>query len=140
KSDGNYRVAVLVPCDEKALAHSPTLPRSIYDEGERVFGSSEKAALIAEALAMGAQPPFAIGAIPPTLKWGLEFTRFNRIEGFSTGALVEQQLGGGYTASLLGRIGSADREPNGVVTLARSNLTTTVRGQAYNRLVSANDW
>src|SRR5437667_334569 len=133
-------VAVRVPCNEYALEHSPDLPKSIYDEGEEIFGSKERDALIKEALSMGAQPPFAIGAIPPTLKWGLEFTRFNRIEGFSTGALVEQRLGGGYTASLLGRIGHADREPNVEVTLARSNMTTTVRGRAYNRLVSANDW
>ena len=136
---GNVRIAVRVPCNLQALEHSPDLPKSIYDEGEEIFGSKERDALIKEALSMGAQPPFAIGAIPPTLKWGLEFTRFNRIEGFSTGALVEQQLGGGYTASLLGRIGSADREPNGVLTVARSNLTTTLRGRVYNRLVSAND-
>src|SRR5207248_11153605 len=85
---------------------------------------------------MGAQPPFAIGAIPPTFHWGLEFTRFNRIEGFSTGALVEQQLGAGYTASLLARLGHADLEPNAELTLSRTNLTTPIRGRAYNRLVS----
>ena len=122
------------------LEHSPELPKSIYDEGEEVFGSKERDALIKEALAMGAQPPLAIGAIPPQLKWGLEFTRFNRVEGFSTGAMLEQQLGNGYTATLLGRIGHADREPNVELTLARSNLTTTVRGRVYNRLVVANDW
>ena len=136
----NLKVAVRVPCNLSVLEHSPDLPKSIYDEGEEIFGLKEREALINEALSMGAQPPFAIGAIPPTLKWGLEYTRFNRIEGFSTGAMVEQQLGGGYTASLLGRIGHADREPNGELTLARSNMTTTVRGRAYNRLVSANDW
>src|SRR5207237_4804342 len=59
---------------------------------------------------------------------------------FSTGAMLEQQLGSGYTATLLGRIGHADREPNVELTLARSNLTTTVRGRVYNRLVVANDW
>ena len=136
----NFNIAVRVPCDLKALEHSPELPKSIYDEGEEIFGSKERDALIKEALAMGAQPPLAIGAIPPTLKWGLEFTRFNRIEGFSTGALLEQKLGAGYTATLLGRIGHADREPNAEFTLARSNLTTTVRGGVYNRLVTASDW
>jgi hypothetical protein len=135
-----FKVGLRIPCNAYALEHSPDLPKSIYDEGEEIFGSKERDALIKEALSMGAQPPFAIGAIPPTLKWGLEFTRFNRIEGFSTGALVEQQLGGGYTVSLLGRIGLADREPNAAVTVARSNLTTTVRGRVYNRLVSVSDW
>jgi hypothetical protein len=140
RNEGNYNIAVVVPCDRQALARSPDLPASIYDEGDRVFGSSEKAALIAEALAMGAQPPFAFGAIPPTFKWGLEFTRFNRVEGLSTGGLVEQQLGAGYTASLLGRIGVADLEPNVELGLARTNLTKTIRARAYNRLVAANDW
>ena len=140
RSNGNYNMAVVIPCDREALAHSPDLPPSIYDEGERVFGEGEKNALIAEALAMGAQPPFAFGAIPPTFKWGLEFTRFNRVEGLSTGGLVEQQLGGGYTASLLGRMGYADLEPNVELTLSRTNLTKTIRGRVYNRLVAANDW
>lgn len=140
RRDADLLVAVRVPCDVQALANSPDLPKSIFDEGEEVFGSSERDALIKEALAMGAQPPFAIGAIPPTIKWGLEFTRFNRIEGLSTGALIEQQIGSGYTASLLGRLGHADLEPNGELALARSNLDKTIRGRVYHRLVSANDW
>lgn len=136
----NLKVAVRVPCDITSLANSPELPKSIYDDGEEVFGSKERDALIKEALAMGAQPPLAIGKIPPTLKWGLEFTRFNRIEGLSSGVLVEQKLGAGYTATLFGRIGHADLEPNGELTVSRSNLSTTVRVRGYNRLVSANDW
>jgi hypothetical protein len=136
----DLKVAIVVPCDLKKLASSPELPKSIYDDGEEIFGSKERDALVKEALSLGAQPPFSFGSIPPTLKWGLEFTRFNRIEGLSSGALVEQPLGGGYTASLLARIGHADLEPNAELTLARSNLVTTIRGRAYNRLVSASDW
>lgn len=136
----DFKVAVRIPCDVKALENSPELPKSIFDDGEEIFGLKERDALIKEALAMGAQPPFAIGAIPPTLKWGLEFTRFNRVEGISSAVLIEQSLGAGYTASLLGRIGHADLEPNGELTLARSNMATTIRGRAYNRLVAANDW
>lgn len=140
RREANLSVAVHISCDIDKLANSPDLPKSIYDDGEEIFGSSERDALIKEALAMGAQPPFAIGAIPPTIKWGLEFTRFNRIEGLSSAVLVEQNLGAGYTASLEGRIGHADLEPNVALTLARSNLAKTMRGRAYNRLVSASDW
>ncbi len=140
RRDGDFRVAVRIPCDRQTLWNSPELPKSIYDEGEEIFGSKERDALIKEALALGAQPPFAIGSTPPTLKYGLEFTRFNRVEGLSSALLVEQPLGGGYTASLLGRIGHADLEPNAELTLARTNLSTTVRGRVYNRLVAANDW
>lgn len=138
--DGALNVAVRVPCDLNKLETSAELPASIYDDREEVFGARERDALIAEALSMGAQPPLAIGRIPPSLKWGLEFVRFNRIEGFSAGALVEQPLGAGYTVSLLGRIGHADLEPNAELTLARSDLRTTIRGRVYNRLVSASDW
>ena len=138
--DANLRIAVRVPCDMQALANAPELPKSIYDDGEEIFGSAERDALVKEALAMGAQPPISIGAIPPTLAWGLEFTRFNRIEGVSTGALVEQKLGGGYTARLLGRIGFADLEPNVELGVSRTNLTRTITLRGYNRLVASNDW
>lgn len=138
--NANLKIAVRVPCDIAALAHSPELPKSIYDDGEEIFSSAERDALIKQALAMGAQPPMSIGSVPPTVTWGLEFTRFNRIEGLSTGALVEQKLGGGYTARLLGRIGFADLEPNVELGVARTNLTRTITLRGYNRLVSANDW
>jgi hypothetical protein len=134
------RVATRVPCDMSKLANSPELPKSIYDEGEEIWGSAESDALLKEALRMGAQPPFSIRAVPPTIRYGLEFTRFNRIEGLSSGVLVEQVLGAGYTASVIGRLGHADLEPNGELTLSRTNLTRTLRARAYNRLVAANDW
>lgn len=138
--ESQLKVAVRMPCDITKLATAPELPKSIFDEGEEIFGSAERDALIKEALAMGAQPPFALGAIPPTVSYGLEYTRFNRIEGLSSGVLVEQKLGAGYTASLFARIGHADLEPNAELTLSRSNLSKTIRGRAYNRLVSASDW
>src|SRR5918992_4641990 len=46
----------------------------------------------------------------------------------------------GYSASLLGRLGFADLEPNVELSLARSNLLRTIRVTGYNRLVAANDW
>jgi hypothetical protein len=138
--EANVKVAVRIPCDIRKLATSPELPKSIFDPGEEIFGSAERDALIKEALSMGAQPPFSIGAIPPTVKYGLEFTRFNRVEGLSSALLVEQKLGAGYTVTALGRIGHADLEPNGELTISRSNLSKTVRARAYHRLVAANDW
>ena len=138
--DANLRVAVRIPCNVETLASSPELPESIYDDGEEIFGSTERDALIKEALAMGAQPPMSIGSVPPRVYYGLEYTRFNRVEGLSTGALVEQTLGGGYTARLLARIGYADLEPNVELGLSRTNLTRTLTVRGYNRLVAANDW
>ena len=139
-NNSGMAMATRIPCDRSKLATSPELPGSLYDEGEELFSSADLDALKKEALAMGIQPPFAIGSIPPRLHWGLEFTRFNRIEGFSTGALVEQPLGAGYTVGLLGRIGHADLEPNVELSLSRTNLLRTIRLRGYHRLVAANDW
>ena len=82
RSDEGLRILVRVPCDTIALAHSSELPKSIYDDGEAVFGTAERDALVSEALTLGAQPDFS--PQHPTLSWGLPYTRFNRIEGFST--------------------------------------------------------
>jgi hypothetical protein len=131
-------IAYQVPCDQSKLATSPDLPASIYDPGEEIFGASERDALIAQALSMGAQPRF--GPLPPTIHWGLDLMRFNRIEGLSVGAGVDEQLGAGYAGSLVARIGTADHEANAELGIARSNLSHTLGVTGYNRLVSASDW
>jgi hypothetical protein len=136
--DGAVPIAVTIPCDRQRLASSPELPKSIYDPGEALFGVKEREAMIAEALTLTAQPSF--GPQPPTVRYGLQLTRFNRVEGLSVGAAVEQQFGMGYSAELLARVGLADLEPNVELSVARSNLLRTVRVTGYNRLVAANDW
>ena len=137
------KVAYRVPCDLSKLENSPDLPKSIFDSGDEIFGAKERDALIAEALSLGAQPPFLLGSghlPPPTIKYGPEFMRYNRVEGLSVGAQLEQQLGGGYVARGVGRIGLADFEPNLELTLERTNLERTYAITGYNRLVAANDW
>src|ERR1700694_2708000 len=96
RSDEGLRILIRVPCDTVALARSSELPKSIYDEGEALFGSAERDALVSEALTLGAQSEFAPQR--PTLSYGLPYTRFNRIEGLSTAVAAEQALGRGYTA------------------------------------------
>lgn len=131
-------VIMQVPCDTTALAHSPELPKSIYDDGEEIFGASERDALIAEALTLGAQPGF----VPqkPVFTYGLGLTRYNRVEGLSTGIAARQSLGAGYTAHALARIGIADLSPNGELSLSRSNGRNMIAVGAYRRLASANDF
>jgi hypothetical protein len=144
RDDGaQLKVAYRVPCDVNKLATSADLPGSIFDPGEEVFGAKERDALIKEALSLGAQPPFLLGSghlPPPSIKYGAEFVRYNRVEGFSAGAQVEQQLGGGYMARAVGRLGLADFEPNVELTLERTNLEKTYAITGYNRLIAANDW
>jgi len=139
--DASIPVELRIPCDVDKLTTSPDLPASIYDRGEALFGSADAERMIAEALSLGAQAPLSLGALPrPRFQIGPSMTRYNRVEGFSTGFLVEQQLGAGLSVTGIARLGVADVEPNIELSLARSNLSRTVRVNGYNRLVSANDW
>jgi len=107
------------------------LPKSIYDEGEQVFGTAERDALVSEALTLGAQPEF--NPQRPTVSWGLPFTRFNRIEGFSTGVAIDDVLGGGYSTHALVRLGVADLSPNGELSLDRTDGRRKVGVGVYRR-------
>lgn len=138
RNESGLPVIVRTPCDTAALARSPELPNSIYDEGEELFGKSERDALISEVLTLNAQP----GWIPqkPVITYGLGLTRYNKIEGLSTGIGVRQSLGQGYTARASARIGIADWQPNAELGMSRSNGRSTLALGAYRRLQSANDW
>jgi len=138
RNERGQPMIVRTPCDTAALAKSPELPKSIYDEGEEVFGAAEREALISEALTLGAQP----GWVPqkPVFTYGLGLTRYNKIEGLSSGLAVRQTLGKGYTARASARIGIADWEPNAELGMWRSNGRSTLALNAYRRLSSANDW
>jgi hypothetical protein len=130
-----------VPCDLDKLMASSDLPGSIFDPGDDVFGSAEAQKLAADALGMAAQAPLSLGHLPaPRIQLGPSMTRYNRVEGFSTGALYDQQLGAGLSATAVGRFGFADKKPNFELSLARSDFSKTVRVNGYTRLVSANDW
>ena len=135
--NGSLPLAIEVPCDAHKLATSSELPPSIYDEGEELFGAKERAELM-QALDFALQPGWAPQAL--TVGFGLQYTRFNRVEGFGTGALVSTTLGKGYTASVLARGSLADAQLNGEFTLARSNGRREVRGTVYRRLAVSSDF
>src|SRR3954463_2575927 len=137
-ADDDLQVLVRTPCDTAALAHSAQLPKSIYDEGETVFGSAERDALISEALTLSAQSGYAPQR--PTVSYGLVYTRFNRIEGLSSALAVDKVLGEGYSAHTLFRIGVADWSPNGELALSRTDGRRQIGAGVYRRLVGANDW
>jgi hypothetical protein len=134
-------VAVAFPCDVGTLVTSTDFDRPLYDDNEKLFGTKERDALIADALPFGAQALIKLGALPkPNFQYGLSMSRYNRVEGFSTGLRVEQQLGAGYVVGAAARLGTADREPNAEVSFARTNLNKSVTLTGHNRLVSASDW
>ncbi|HEU4995857.1 MAG TPA: ShlB/FhaC/HecB family hemolysin secretion/activation protein [Gemmatimonadaceae bacterium] len=134
--NGALHMAVRMPCDTSRFATSPDLPKSIFEEGEEVIGTSERDRLIG-ALGMGLQPDWAPRwPVPHT---GIDMLRYNRIEGISLGASLTSQLGRGYTALLVGRVGAGDRIPYGDLSLSRSNGRTESRLGVYHRLAVAND-
>lgn len=139
RHNGAVPVQIVAPCDTLALASSPDLPPSIYDEGEQLFSEADKQVLL-DAIDLSAQPAWS--PQPPQLVWGLShnLVRFNRVEGLSAGVGAVQALGAGYGAEALVRIGVADWQPNGELAIARSNGRDSVRLAVAQRLVAANDW
>lgn len=135
--DGSLPLTLVYPCDSTKLTNSPELPGSIYDVGEELFGVKERDELL-KTLDLGLQSAWA--PQPPVFEWGLAHTRYNRVEGFSTGGLLRSTLGKGYTAGLGARASWADQQINGDLTLSRSNGRSELRGRVYRRLDVMNDW
>jgi hypothetical protein len=139
KRDGTP-VAMRVPCDRSKLSQSAELPTTIFtavDEAD----AAEREAMIERAISLRSQAPIALGRLPrPSLGYGLNWMRFNRVEGVSVGAQIDQRLGAGFTARGLARYGFGDRTPNLELGLSRSDLSDSVELRGYTRLVASNDW
>ncbi|HKJ02345.1 MAG TPA: hypothetical protein VJ997_07820, partial [Longimicrobiales bacterium] len=78
----------------------------------------------------------------PQLGWGLAqgLTRFNRVEGFSTGASATFALTPVSSVSVEGRIGTGDREPYGAVTLTRGSPDRQWSLSGFHRLQDMGEW
>lgn len=137
RENGALVMAIEMPCDLSKLATSAELPPSIYDPGEELFGAADRDELM-RRLDFGLQPAWA--PRKPTFEYGLAYTRFNRVEGFGTGARMGATLGKGYSLLLDGRASVADLQLNGGLTLSRSNGRRTLRGSVYRRLDSSGDF
>jgi hypothetical protein len=138
RNERAIRAQVRVPCDSKVLAQSPELPPSLYDEGEELFGVSDREELL-KSLNFSLQPSWS--PMPIQLTYGLGHSRFNRVEGLSSGIHATQVLGGGYSWDALARVGTADWVPGAELGIARSDGRTSWRVGAYRRLSVANsDW
>ncbi len=133
---GAARVLVSTPCDTAALARSPDLPGSVYDDA----GNAMSHADLLKALRGNAVPDWS--PRPIVLQWGPRdgLIRYNRIEGLSAGLAATDELGLGLSARAEARIGVADLQPNGALSLTRTSPWGTVTVGAYRRLNSANDW
>ena len=78
--------------------------------------------------------------MPADISYGLPWTRFNRIEGLSTGIAVDKVLGEGYSARTTLRLGVADLSPNAEASIDRTDGRRTIGLGVYRRLNAANDW
>jgi hypothetical protein len=131
-------VAIRIPCDTVALASSPTLPKSIFDPSDELFGAREREELEKE-LGWGLQPEWSPAAIDfSILERGM--LRYNRIEGLSAGGAISQELGAGLSWRAAGRIGHADLEPNVDLRLTRGDATRGISLGVYRRLAVVDDW
>lgn len=135
---GALPLMVLIPCDTAKLAHSPDLPGSIFDKDDELFGDAERDALLARARAM--MPPLPFGFNPPTVSYGPDLQRYNRVEGLSLSASVTQQVSPGTSISFTPRMGTADRVFNADAALTRVTGEGTRQLAVYRRLDASDDW
>lgn len=136
---GGMPVISRMPRDSVALATSPDLPPSIYDAGDVLFDRSAADELMAAldfGLQAGWDPQRPQLSLPP----GQGLVRYNRVEGLSLGARLDQRLGRGYAAALTARLGLADQEPNAELGIARGTGRDSLGMRVYRRLDAANEW
>lgn len=137
------RMRVLLPCDRDDLLRSPELKGSIYDGAGELFTGVDLDRLrddAQRALAISSQAEW--NPQRPAIRYGLDagLLRYNRIEALSAGVLVERELGKGYAADALARLGVADLEPNAELFLRRRNGHTEYRAGIFRRLDAVNEW
>lgn len=137
RENGTLRMAVQVPCDMAKLASSPELPPSIYDPGEELFGAEQREELL-KRLDFGLQPSWAPQR--PAVEYGLAYTRFNRVEGLSSGLRLRSALGRGFQARLDARGAVADLQLNGAFGLSRTNGRSALEAAVFRRLDASSDF
>jgi hypothetical protein len=136
---GVLPLMVLIPCDTAKLSHSLELPGSIYDTKDEVFSDAERDELLARAKSM--MPPLPMYGLPhPTVEYGPDMQRYNRVEGLSLAAGISQQVALGTTVSFTPRIGTADRVFNAELAVSRLNGNGMRQLSVYRRLNASNDW
>ena len=134
-------IRMSIPCDLDKLSTSPDLPASAFDEGEEIFGTAQRDELVSQALTLLDQAPFGWNPFRmPDVQYGVSFTRYNRIEGLSTGVLLTQPMGAGFALTALPRFATADRVLRGELSLTRSNASRSIRVTGFDRLVPMSDW
>jgi len=130
------RFTILVP-PAAELAASPELGRDPRGDGSPF--SQEELRDLERTLAR-----LAPGIGPPGIRfaWGLAegLTRYNRIEGFSTGVAATTTVPGRLTLRAEVGIGTADREPRGELRLRAGGGGSSSSVAVYRRLDGSSEW
>jgi len=131
-----YETVVLPPAD--SVLHSALLTAERTSREPTAFTDGEIAEL-RETL-QGLLP----GRLGPRVRvsYGLAdgLTRYNRVEGLSTGLAVEAPVGARLGLRAEGRIGTADGEPRGSLSLFRGTPERRWSLTGYRRLRFVSDW
>jgi hypothetical protein len=136
--DAGLALMVYIPCDTVRLAHSPDLPGSLFDDNDAVFGDAERDALLARAKTM--MPPMSFSLVRPSIEYGLDRQRYNRVEGLSLSFDATMPVAPATSVRFSPRMGTADRVFTGELSLARLNGAGTNALTVYKRLDAVNDW
>jgi hypothetical protein len=127
----------VVIADSSALLASEYLPETVW-EGETALLTESELDEIARIVDGLPEAPWQLRA--PSFAWGFgghDLIRYNRVEALSVGAGTELDLGR-LTLAARGRIGTADLEPNGEVSIARNSPGGRRRLTGYRRLAATN--
>ncbi len=130
-------VTILMPPTD-SIVNSPELSEATVDRAPAAFSDSEIDELkgeLEDLLPSQARPG-------PEWAWGLRegMARYNRIEGLSLGTSGTLPLPSRFSVRAEGRIGTADWEPRGEVTVYRGEPDRGWAISAYRRLDYGSDW
>lgn len=129
------RYEVIVPDDSASLLTGDALPAPPFTYAEALLTEFELRS-IRDQLGSLAPTPFQIERPKLTGPLGSAgLVRYNRVEGLSLGARVDMDLGP-LQAAATARLGVADLEPNGELSLLREGTRSRLQVTGYRRLAA----
>src|SRR5262249_48427398 len=129
RGDDGMEKRVWLPCDVTRLQSAAALDRATFDAAFPALG---EARVLAQSPGLAAQP-FA-GLSAPRARSILGLTRYNRVEGISSGVGFDQSLGDGYIWNAVLRAGTADRRLSGDMRVGRTNSISTWHLAGYSTI------
>lgn len=136
EEDGKVSYVTVVVPEPEALLDAPELSLDFGRRSPTAFTDDEVSRLRGELEAL---LPAQHG-LSPQVAWGARMTRFNRVEGLSTGARVTVPLGPSLGTAVEARIGTGDREPNARLELYRGPEDRRWALAGYHGLAVVDEW